>query len=175
MGSQGAALSLNGSGYVGTANPASLVLGNADCTVMAWIKTSSTSANGILTKDNNGTHVDGDKLLGVNYSSTKFGLDHGWVAYLGANKNVTDGAWHHVAWTQKKDGSGTSEVWKLYVDGVYETTGSFATKDDPAGTTICIGRGSSGSFFPNNFNGTIDEVRIYNRVLSDTEIQALGQ
>jgi xylan 1,4-beta-xylosidase len=174
-GKSGAALSLNGSGYVGTANPASLVFGNADLTVMAWIKTSSTSAMGILTKDSNGTHVDGDKLLGVNYSSTKFGLDHGWVAYLGANKNVTDGVWHHVAWTQKKDGSGTSEVWRLYVDGVYETTGTFATKADPAGATICIGRGSSGSYFPNNFNGYIDEVRIYNRVLSDTEIQVLGQ
>ena len=61
------------------------------------------------------------------------------------------------------------------MDGVFETTASYTTKDDPAGATICIGRGSSGSYFPNNFNGYIDEVRIYNRVLSDTEIQVLAQ
>jgi hypothetical protein len=172
-GKTGGALSLNGSGYVNIATPDTIVLGNANCTVAAWVKTSSTSAMGILIKDNNGVHLSGDKLLGVNHASTKFGIDHGWVTNLDSNKNITDGAWHHVAWTQQKDGSGSSEVWKLYVDGVYEVTKNAVTKDDNAGNTIHIGGGSSSSYFPNNFNGSIDEVRIYNRVLSDAEIAIL--
>lgn len=174
-GKSGGALSLNGSGYVNIANPSTIVLGNANCTIAAWIKTSSTSTMGIVTKDNNGAHITGDKLFGVNHTSTKFGVDHGWVTNLDSNKTITDGAWHHVAWTQQKDGSGSNEVWKLYVDGVFETTKTAATLADVAGHTVRIGSGSSTSYFANNFNGVIDEVKIYNRVLNDTDIAALAQ
>ena len=74
------------------------------------------------------------------------------------------GEWHFVAGVY--DGSGFT----LYLDG-----DAYGPSDDPGtlyqpGNNLKIGGSSAGSRF---FNGIIDEVRIYNRGLSQTEIQAL--
>ena len=77
--------------------------------------------------------------------------------------------WHHVVATV----SGT--VGKVYLDGNLDGTGNVG--NIPENTLdIFIGRahpygGDSG--FNEMFNGVIDDVRIYNRALSDSEVQSL--
>jgi hypothetical protein len=81
--------------------------------------------------------------------------------------------WHHVAGTW--DGS----TMKLYVDGVFRYEATFpwtlSTPPNPIGNTI----GANFNPDPNvpehvcSFNGKIDEVRIYNRALTESEIKAL--
>lgn len=79
--------------------------------------------------------------------------------------NVTDGNWHHVAITY--DG-GSSAV--LYVDGALETSATKTYTTTQRGTLL-IGGTIVSSF--DYFHGLVDEVEIFNRALSQPEIQAI--
>jgi hypothetical protein len=76
-----------------------------------------------------------------------------------------DGAWHHIVWT---DNNGTAT---LYIDGSADATsfnytrpGSIAYTQNVIGATN--GWGAA-------INGTVDDVRAYNRVLSGAEVTQL--
>ena len=73
-----------------------------------------------------------------------------------------DWDWHHVVGTYDKDG-GTSNM-NLYVDGSLFQTGTKTGSILTSSYDFIIGYTSS------SFDGTIDEVRIYNRALSANEI-----
>lgn len=105
----------------------------------------------------------------------------GWVSettgFLQTNPSIllTD-RWSHVVATYSESAGVTTT--KIYVEGA-ETT---YTGPNTFSSTIQWGAGSSyfnigsnlgGAFLQREFNGIIDEVRIYNRVLSDSEIKAL--
>ncbi len=88
------------------------------------------------------------------------------------NNVITQDRWTHVAATYTM---GTGSSIKLYVDGVPVTgtwtsgTGSAAV---PVGDSLpSIGQEAS-SPAEERFNGTLDEVAVYTRALSDTEILA---
>jgi len=71
--------------------------------------------------------------------------------------------WHHIVGLQ--DGGNTA----LYIDGVKCDSDSGSTAIGNGTGTIDIGRYSSGYYF----NGKIDDVRLYSRALSDSEVQAI--
>ncbi|MDQ6993128.1 MAG: DUF5011 domain-containing protein [Mariprofundus sp.] len=76
-----------------------------------------------------------------------------------------DGLWHHVAVSY----DGTSA--RFYIDGALDSTVAAAGALAPI-TTANINVGGSGNTV-DYFNGDIDEVRIYNRMLNMAEITAL--
>jgi len=89
-----------------------------------------------------------------------------WVAES-INNTVTLNAWNHIVYTRNGTGTGTH---KIYVNGQLqslqtETAYDFVDNSNPkmigAGTILL------GDHF---FNGTIDEVAVYNRTLSDAEV-----
>lgn len=90
----------------------------------------------------------------------------------GVNGTVTlnDGNWHHIAVTY--DNSLSINKYKLYVDGNLDTQGDISTATNTVSiTNMIIGRRinpSLGGFF----NGSIDEVRVWDKALTLTEIQA---
>jgi tetratricopeptide (TPR) repeat protein len=79
---------------------------------------------------------------------------------------VDDGQWHHVAAVY--DGASL----QLYLDGVLDNaevaTGTIAANEQP----VFIGSNGAPEF-PKEWNGLIDEVRIYSRALSAVEIADL--
>ena len=79
--------------------------------------------------------------------------------------DVTDGSWHHVALTY--DG-GSSVV--LYVDGALDTAATKTYRTTQTGK-LYIGSTVEGS--NEYFKGLVDEVDIFNRALSETEIQSI--
>ena len=75
---------------------------------------------------------------------------------------ISDGNWHHFVFTS----SATGPTEHLYVDGVLQASGVVAPYWNSTPQSPSIGqRGGGGSFF----NGSIDDVRLYNRVLSAAE------
>ena len=79
--------------------------------------------------------------------------------------DVTDGSWHHVAMTY--DGSGTV---LLYVDGALEAS---VTKTYTTTQTGKLYMGSTVEGSQEYYTGLVDEVEIFNRALSQSEIQAI--
>lgn len=85
--------------------------------------------------------------------------------------------WTHVA-VSYDYGGGLSEKPSFYVNGVPDTntiaafvpTGSFVT---PASSPITIGSADISGF--RAFHGNIDDVRVYNRILSDADIKEIYQ
>ncbi|MFT5722916.1 MAG: hypothetical protein ACI9JN_000021 [Bacteroidia bacterium] len=82
---------------------------------------------------------------------------------------INDGKWHHVAATYAQIGK-QNDI-KLYVDGVLDASGSITATNISTGTSvnIRIGQRIDGT---NNFDGDIDEVRIFNFVRSASAIKA---
>lgn len=133
-------------------------LGDVDCTISAWIRTTSQLPISLVAKNHDSVHASGDKLLGLNGGT--FAIDHGWVGYLSSTKPVNDGEWRHVVWTQRRNAAGESEAWTLYVDGVADGVVELTTLTDVAGHTIFVGGATVGSYFPYGWEGDIDEVSV---------------
>ncbi|MFC1574429.1 LamG domain-containing protein, partial [Candidatus Latescibacterota bacterium] len=114
----------------------------------------------------------------LNISSGRFSViiangiyDERIYAYTESN-TVNDGEWHHLAVSMDRDGEMT-----IYLDGESAGTkdiASYATINMQAIQEFYIGRRNQASL-PNFFNGTIDELRVYDRVLLMAEVQDFWQ
>ena len=85
---------------------------------------------------------------------------------VNTNGSLEDGEWHHIAVTS------TYTTTIIYIDGVDSTTsgGSHANSGDPSNSQpFYIGQtdGKTGRFY----DGLIDEVRVWNDIRTQTEIQ----
>ena len=163
----GNALTLNGSTQYATApDEASLDITGA-ITMAAWIKPESTGTEGIVKKGVTGGSAGYELSLGS--SGKVFVRFNGQAAYRvdSATSYPTDGnTWVHVAGTY----DGTTV--KLYYNGVSENpkAASFGLLSN----TYPLSIGVNGDLTQYFFDGAIDDVRVYNRALSDTEIAALA-
>jgi lysophospholipase L1-like esterase len=102
--------------------------------------------------------VDGKFVIGI--GST------GGDSTFASSVNINDGTWHHVAATRNN----TSGAVAIYVDGVLRGSGTGATGSRTFPPNLRIGSLQTG----NNFlNGTLDEVRLYDRILTAAEITGL--
>lgn len=97
--------------------------------------------------------------FGVTGGKLEYGTwSTGSMTTYAGNINVADGKPHHVAVTH------TTGTVKLYVDGVLDAT--YSVSGTPACNPDRIGAGYGGHYFA----GSIAEVRVWNKVLSDLEI-----
>lgn len=80
--------------------------------------------------------------------------------------NIRDGNWHHICFTIDHDSLTT----KAYLNGTESGSAAFlAPLNDYAGT-FYIGAGVASSLY---FQGSLDDIRIYNKLLTPDEINAL--
>ena len=99
--------------------------------------------------------------------------DDGNTSTFTLGSSVDDGVWHHVVWTRE----GATQ--NIYIDGTLEDTetGPSATISvDTGGLLLGQEQDAVGGGFVTNqiFQGWIDEVRIYNRALSASEVTTLN-
>ena len=130
-------------------------------TVAAWVYSDNFVQNGFVVTKNP-----------VNTQWALFFEANGYLKWRGGGpeSNVacaapSNRAWHHIV--GKQEGTAAS----LYVDGVLCASGPLPAFGN-APTSISIGRYDSPLCYY-YFNGQIDEVRIYDRALSDAEISQL--
>lgn len=146
------------------------VSGNNPRTIEAWIKTTANYNSG--TGGTQGVLVDWGQMT-PNGSRSTFNIstnnairfEVGGSGVSGATA-VNDGLWHHVAAVY--DPLATPNT-RLYVDGVLDISGSITI---PVNTVqiinVKLGERCDGI---NRFNGTMDEVRIWNVAKTATQIQ----
>jgi hypothetical protein len=98
--------------------------------------------------------------------------------YQRGNTSIDDGQWHHIAVVLDSDGTpNTSEI-SIFIDGIEET--SYTTKSQSintqVGKDVQIGLydyDDIPSRYYNRFTGRIGDVRIYDRALTQSEIQQI--
>lgn len=140
----------------------------------AWIKTTSTGNLTIMSNINLASSAGWYAQIssgGLRYFMTNSGLTS-TINLLGPTA-INDGKWHHITFTN--DGSHTAAGIKLYVDGRSESPTVFSNSDPGALTDYALKVGVYdlvGTPFA-FFSGSLDDVRVYNRVLSAKEVQSL--
>jgi len=138
--------------------------GSSDFTISTWIKTSGGSQDwaGIIWK---GKVSGPTPSYEPSYSFSKSGSSNSYFFNAGhwANRAsfgaLEDGQWHHLV------GVVDSGVSKAYLDGVFKNQ-SIATDSD-YDTELDIGKG----VLDREFNGQIDDVRIYNYALTADQVK----
>jgi len=151
--------------YVEGINPGNnLPVGNSPRTFSAWINTGVYNQYG-----SNIFHYGTQQAAPTNFHfliTDVLGLGNGYgfgVVY--GNQNATDGIWHFVAGVYE---GGTERIAKLYVDGKLDASGTISTEPNTIlGTNWRMGKFMEGS---TNFQGYLDEVRVYNVGLTEQEV-----
>ena len=138
-----------------------------DFTISFWIKTVQTggtgqwyNGKGLVDGEVGGVANDfGTVLLG-----SKFGFGVGNPdTTITSTTSINDGQWHYVAATREK---ATGKM-AVYVDGIIESTGTGSKSVLTSPSNLRIAGIQTGS---NYFNGNVDELVIYNRVLTSDEV-----
>ena len=133
-------------------------------TISLWVKTSENDGP-LIRWGGNGT----GRLWELEIRSGAFCLDVG-NARLESTLAVNDGAWHHLAVVLPASAERLEDA-VLYVDGTIQNVTSTANPVISTGDDydVIIGSDLSG----NNFEGTIDEIRLYERGLSLSEVKSI--
>ncbi len=153
------ALSFNGSSqYVQLGSTSSLQ--GTTLTLGAWVKTSTSS--GLMAAVSKGNSF----LLGVNDGYAAIYDWTGASVCASTTPSVADGSWHHIAATLD---SGTTDGSVIYVDGIEQKTCTWTPVNQTG--QPAIGASSTGSW-ANYFNGQIDNVKVFDRVLTADEVKA---
>ncbi|WP_158498798.1 LamG-like jellyroll fold domain-containing protein [Magnetospira sp. QH-2] len=140
------------------ADPAALSLTGA-LTVEAWIRPDSLSgdAQTILGNDEMALQLDGGLL---NFTLNAEGLDY----TIASNGALSEGEWIHIAGVY----DGTSGDMSLYINGIaQDQTATPGTSVDIGGQALEVGGLGGASLF----QGAVEEVRLWNDVRSESEIQ----
>lgn len=135
-------------------------------TISAWMYADSTGSNMAIMSKPQGNDTGNSWQLELR-DTRKLSFSGGSTHYLESNMTFTAGAWHHVAGTW----DGTTK--RLYIDGMlvamvdssitYDTHLVYLGADQNNGSTVLY------------WNGALDDLRVYKRVLSADEIAALAQ
>ena len=147
--------------------PIGLLSGAGEFSISLWINTSSSTESRIIQqRDSNG--YNGEYMLNLK-SSGKLNLQTYKSGYKWGGtttSTINDSNWHHVCFVQKDNGG------SLYLDGSLKFTDNSSGKVELLFSTKTYVGGDKRN---NNrfFNGKVDELRIYNRALTSTEISSL--
>ena len=161
------------SGYINMGNPANLNFGTGQFSLEAWFNWTGEGrgqvVNNIIRKSNYGPGAGSGYWLRIGqeleFSAGATTQSEGQSI---TTAPISAGEWHHAVAT--KDSSGNMQ---LYVDGRQQGTivRQAANTQSTSGSSFAIGA------WPDQhsefFHGLIDEVSVYNRALSSSEVQTI--
>ena len=165
----------SGTGGVSFGDDSSFDFGTSqDFSVSCWIRTTNVADTHFISKIYTG-QVPG-WLVGVDVDGTCYMLIRDGVGsgdtdyrYVNSTGAITTGNWVHVVATYDRDGYG-----RLYIDGTENASVPINTVTDTINNTnaFMFGRRDySGS--PMALTGTLDEIAVFNKVLSAFEVKGL--
>jgi glucose/arabinose dehydrogenase len=171
-GKNGTAVILDGvNDFVSLGNPSGLQL-TGSMTISAWINSAAFPVDDaaiVSKRGSNGYQLDttidtGPRVIGFKLTSSS-GAD---MIRYGATAMQPNG-WYHVAGVY----NATARTLDVYLNGQLDdgvTVGTVTTAQQNSSQNVLIGQRPGGGNF--DFNGQIDDARIYSRALTAAEIQA---
>lgn len=175
----GDAIVFNGVTQYGLRSGGFPIAGNTAYSVAMWVNANGTGQSDRRFFSESSTNSD-TPLFGFGTHAT--GVDGTIRVYLRNESNnvliarnttrpALDGTWHHVVWT---DNNGAA---RLYVDGALDETDFFYPRSSniPFNQTAlaAIVRGIGGTNIGSYFAGALDDVAVWSRALSYTDIQEI--
>jgi len=157
--------------YIEVSDHNDLDLGTSDFTISAWVQRDDNSTTN-LRVFSKGAGYDGASGYAVWGSNSGFSAaigDGSSRIIVGGNSHNGVGAWTHLTVTYDRDSDLT-----VYIDGVESNSSSISSMSSDNinnNDNFNIGRNSTSG--AHNWDGKIDDVRIYRRALSATEVQDL--
>ncbi len=170
-GLDGGAFTFGGNGSYVALGTGPDITGTGAFAVGAWIKTTS---DGMIINQRDVNNVNGEYVLQV------AGGKINWATHgdstpgfnITSNRSVADGQWHYVL--AERLASGTGEI---FIDGVLDSSQAAAPVPLGSGINVYIGEDVRNAYYgpsPNNFVGSIQDVRIYGGALSPAQAQLLA-
>jgi hypothetical protein len=157
-GQVGGALEFDGADdHVVVSSPSNLPLGNDARTIELWAKVDSFAHDTVLVTWG---YYGGQRMSAIALKGYSAFFFWGYGADVNGYGGKQPGIWYHVAFTF--DGS----VGKLYVNGALESSATLPL--NTVSSDLYMGKGQWGGGY---YNGLIDEVAIWNKALTATEIQ----
>jgi N-acetylneuraminic acid mutarotase len=165
FGNSNSAFSFNGTSHSIIAPSNNLPIGNSPRSISIWIKSPNMAVgNRMLIGWGKPTHYQMSALaLGRGYQPSRQVMYWGWGDDFNINQTLNDNTWYHITFTYNGDKG------KLYVNGELDIEYSI-NPNTPSGTSLYIANFTT---VVSNFVGIIDDIRIYNRSLTDFEIQSI--
>ncbi len=169
---------LDGSGSLNIANPDPLRIASGDYSFFGWINTTKNQGYSTIIADRNSGSTGEGFFFRVGKSSgdgelfLHLGSGVERKQYATVSANLNDGIWHHVGFTWENE----TDTLRLYIDGAQITNIRKSVDHPLAGDSIAssnnlkIGRRPNGA---QPFEGSIDDVRIYQSVLNAAEVLTL--
>jgi hypothetical protein len=136
-------------------------------TITAWIKPDSLHVGGIVGQWGYGGAGFDAYMLNINEGSLQVNFAMPGIYSIISKSNIADNQWTFVSMTY--DGNNVS----LFINGDLDSTGIFLCPNVVSDQTVKIGLEDIAYGGQHYFNGTIDDVRIYKRVLINSEINTL--
>ncbi|MER5897729.1 LamG-like jellyroll fold domain-containing protein [Streptomyces sp. NPDC001876] len=162
-GVQGSALKFNGEGqYAETSGP--VVDTTGDYTVSAWATLDALPGNYATLVSQDGRRQENPFYLQYGQGAFAFSTPGAKRARLEMKPEL--GQWYHVVGVRSGD-----EI-KLYVDGKLAATAAAGTADVSTGA-LSVGRAKWSGANTDFWNGSIDQVKVYDKALTDQEVTAL--
>jgi hypothetical protein len=136
--------------------------GFSGITISAWVNTTQASSYGVILQGSSSFVFYMNRFTAGHYMAAFDANTSNNASYDESTTNVATGKWLFIA--ASNDGTTT----RVYVNGNLEK--SYSENLAVSNGQLYIGGTNGGT---NMFTGTVDEVRIYNRMLSDEEMAAL--
>jgi len=168
-------LSLNGTNQFVTL-PAEMPITRA-FSLSFWIRTSASNPNNwdqaiyLFDKDNCATNYDWNVSIGLGgkiiFSTGIWEMLGGGTHRMVSTQSINDNKWHHVV-------IACSGPKTIYIDGIKDVEDYYYGPEFQNSTIpLFIGASDCNLYTRQKFRGELDEIRIYNRHLSDSEAKRL--
>jgi hypothetical protein len=171
------AIDLNGSTQYISGSASTSLTQTGNITISGWIYRDTAGQTDVIIDYALNSEAEAGNHLYTFTINSADNLSLDWEHGAGTNDSVTSsadisptsGSWTHLAVTRN---TATNEV-KFFQNGIQLGTTQTFTNDPTGGTTSTLAIGRNESSATDYFDGKIDELRIYNREFSPSEIQTL--
>ncbi len=143
-------------------------LASSDFSICLWIKTKQDSGAIFTKSPEEEDAASQPKILYLQKGAPAYKITS--VGTLKCSTTINDGQWHHIALL------GNNPL-QFFIDGKPAANGSIGTAQvltpESSEYSIIVGNGSEIDEQVGNFNGSLDEMRVYDRKLSAKDIKTL--